>query len=46
MIKACPLMNKFEENSWGVNFWSICAPFESRAKCKRHRGSVIFPASQ
>ena len=43
MIKACPLINKFEKK---INFWSIYAPFESSAKCNHHRGLVIFPACQ
>ena len=30
----------------GVNVCFIYSPFESRAKCKCHRGSIIFPAFQ
>ena len=40
-------MNKLERKNYcGVKCWSDYAPVESRAKCIRHRGSVIFPASQ
>ena len=40
-------MNKLEEKKLaGVNFWSIYAPFENSAKCKRHRGQYILPASK
>ena len=39
-------MNKFEKKIVKVSFWPIYGPFESRAKYKRQRRSLIFPTSQ